>query len=306
MSNFKLVKQSYEIIEDKDPIDKIAMVAHNCYQVAEKDHKSNILFVKRLIDNKHYAMLEHFTFYTKLTDNQLDLLYQINTPFIKVYKNYISFSLRVLLELVDEINVSQKVKADRKNIKSKEHEKLILSLVSILPNEAKELIDLTNVTATELFKLELFDIDSCSYDVQKSLKVVSAKFITNRGVSHELVRHRLCSFAQESTRYCNYTKDKFSNSLTFIQPHNYELNKEVYDKYFTFEAQTYFNLIENGTIDDARNVLSNALKTSIIVTCTLEEWEHIFELRLAPQAHHDIRELLEPFKDYLYKNKLMK
>lgn len=141
---------------------------------------------------------------------------------------------------------------------------------------------------------------------------ISVLFVCDRGVSHELVRHRHASFAQESTRYCNYSKDKFGNELTFIEPfwlkdikqewHEFgDYQMERRDSAASFEEglkiaeELYLELIEKGwTAQQARAILPNALKTEIIVTANVREWRHIFELRAAKAAHPQMRELMEP------------
>lgn len=120
-------------------------------------------------------------------------------------------------------------------------------------------------------------------------------FICDRGVSHELVRHRVASFAQESTRYCNYSKDKFGNELTFILPQGLEGSDAIGDwreAMMTCE-ETYLRMIAKGVKPEvARSVLPNSLKTEIVVTANWREWRHIFELRCAKAAHPDIRKLM--------------
>lgn len=126
---------------------------------------------------------------------------------------------------------------------------------------------------------------------------ISVKFVVDRGVSHEIVRHRLCAFAQESTRYCNYSKDKFGNEVTFIDA-TLHLPEIVHPQWLTAlgEAeQTYLRLLNNGvTPQMARSVLPNALKTEIVVTANPREWRHIFELRTAEAAHPQMREVMRP------------
>ena len=118
--------------------------------------------------------------------------------------------------------------------------------------------------------------------------VISAKIITDRGVTHELVRHRIASFAQESTRYCNYSKGKFNNEITVIEPcfwsdgtdpYRGTKYKAWYDSCLAAE-KAYLCLIEFGaTAQEARSVLPNSLKTEIVVTMNLREWRHFFRLR---------------------------
>lgn len=144
----------------------------------------------------------------------------------------------------------------------------------------------------------------------------TVRFICDRGVSHELVRHRVASFAQESTRYCNYSKDKFSNELTFIYPrfwdHYIGLKEEpnalnLYKNWHTAmenAEKAYFTLLEKGaTPQEARSVLPNSIKTEVVMTANLREWRHFFKLRTSKAAHPQMRELtiplLEDLKDIL-------
>jgi len=129
---------------------------------------------------------------------------------------------------------------------------------------------------------------------------ISVKFVCDRGVTHEMVRHRIASFAQESTRYCNYSKDKFGNELTFIEPcffekNPYDRNMELWTQAMISAEQYYLEMIDNGaTPQEARSVLPNSLKTEIIVTANLREWRHYFKLRTASVAHPQIREVSIP------------
>ena len=146
-------------------------------------------------------------------------------------------------------------------------------------------------------------------------KRVMVRFICDRGVSHEIVRHRVMSFAQESTRYCNYSKDKFGQELTFIEPAwefppsntvntfidpawKFRSCSNILDTRERFEAMlgeaeaNYMELITLGfKPQEARAVLPNALKTEIVVTGFIDDWKHFFELRCSNAAHPDIRKL---------------
>ena len=132
-------------------------------------------------------------------------------------------------------------------------------------------------------------------------KKVTAKFICDRGVSHEIVRHRGSygmSFAQESTRYCNYSKNKFGQELTFIEPawefpsSNIVNTRERFEAMLEEAEANYMELITLGfKPQEARAVLPNALKTEIVVTGFIDDWKHFFELRCDNAAHPDIRKL---------------
>ena len=139
---------------------------------------------------------------------------------------------------------------------------------------------------------------------------LSVRFICSRGVSHEIVRHRLFSFAQESTRYCNYSKGKFGGECTFIVPPDQEwgVNTDEYDEEYE-DSETdsakiiwyaslkliendYMCLLKSGwTPQQARDVLPNALKTEIVVTGNYREWRHFFKLRCDEKAHPHMRAL---------------
>lgn len=136
--------------------------------------------------------------------------------------------------------------------------------------------------------------------------VATVKFITDRGVTHELVRHRLCSFSQESTRYCNYKSDhmQFIRPVWFLTNVNgiftyQDLNKYIYNDISIWlrsmldAERAYKDLINGGwRPEQARSVLPNSLKTEIVVTANLREWRHIFTLRCSKAAHPQIRELM--------------
>ena len=153
---------------------------------------------------------------------------------------------------------------------------------------------------------------------------ISVRVICDRGVSHEIVRHRIASYSQESTRYCNYSKDKFGNELTFIKPcwfksslqdlNNYANNKNNFKKIYSAGEWAwidslrgieinYFTLLEccNWTPEQARSILPNSLKTEIVMTMNLREWRHFFKLRCDKAAHPQTREIanmiLKEFKE---------
>lgn len=126
----------------------------------------------------------------------------------------------------------------------------------------------------------------------------TVKFICDRGVSHEIVRHRMASYCQESTRYCNYSKDKFGNEITVIMPCYLNVTDkeagawcEWWSACRTAEAR-YFNMLEAGaTPQEARAVLPNSLKTELIMSANLREWRHFLKLRTSRAAHPQIREV---------------
>ncbi len=127
---------------------------------------------------------------------------------------------------------------------------------------------------------------------------ITVRITCDRGVSHEIVRHRIASYSQESTRYCSYNKDKFGGEITFIRPCFWDSEPEKYALWVkTMEEieKSYMKLIDMGASpEEARCVLPNSLKTEIVVTMNLREWRHFFKLRTAERAHPQMREIAVP------------
>lgn len=125
---------------------------------------------------------------------------------------------------------------------------------------------------------------------------VTLRIVCDRGVTHEIVRHRLASYSQESTRYCNYAKDKFGNQISVIDiatGFSYDLDKEEDKKKYDiwvdameYAEKAYFAMLNAGaTAQEARAVLPNSLKTEIVMTMNLREWRHFLKLRTEKAAH---------------------
>lgn len=130
---------------------------------------------------------------------------------------------------------------------------------------------------------------------------ITVKFIVDRGVSHELVRHRVASYSQESTRYCNYTDGKFDGELTFIKPCYWKEESIGYGTWqlaMTQAESNYQFIIKSGaTAQEARSVLPNSLKTEIVMTANPREWRHVIRMRAARAAHPQMQEVMIPLKE---------
>jgi len=301
----KFIEPSVEIIQQEPGIDGMMKIIEMAGRTAYKseDHiteDSAKRFVKMLKDKKHGAALEHGTCYldipkevwNDLVDdlNFIDCPYQwfgysgLTDDYIHLTTNY-----RVLVEHGYEVLLDGMVE----------------------PTE-------------EDFEREIFK------------RRITVKFTCDRGVSHEFVRHRVFSFLQESTRYCNYGKDKFGNQITFIIPrwiHDIQeeiastvdsatgLNREYFRDYQTDvlmnnlttvdrTVSSYMDTLQaiedcylDMTMEDglkpqqARQILPNALKTELIMTGTIEQWEGFFKLRCAPSAHPDAKHLADMLRE---------
>ena len=136
---------------------------------------------------------------------------------------------------------------------------------------------------------------------------ITVKFVTDRGISHEIVRHRIASYAQESTRYCNYSQDKFGNELTFIIPDFFDdygsEGFRIWKEEMKQVEKTYFAMLDAGyTPEKARTVLPNSLKTELVMTANIREWRNFFKLRAANStgaAHPQMLEITRPLLDDL-------
>jgi thymidylate synthase (FAD) len=131
---------------------------------------------------------------------------------------------------------------------------------------------------------------------------MTVKFVTDRGVSHELVRHRMCSFVQESTRYCRYSLEKFGKEITVIKPSTWDemvlTQQERWREAVRESEIAYLGMMKAGlSPQQARAVLPSSLKTEIVVRANFREWRHIFRLRCAKTAHPDMQALMIPLRD---------
>lgn len=285
----KLIKPSFEIWEQGAGLEgvykQIERAGRVCYKSEDKITETSAKeFVKRMIKSGHGAMLEHGT----------------------VYLNYSSY------EYFDKEN----------GFPLNKYEENPYSKCMIVKYPLLSKIE-GWVTTNLRVLVENGWLDDLKYICEPTechAKRHTVKFICDRGVSHEFVRHRVMSFAQESTRYCNYSKDKFNNCVTYILPNwctkvnieDYERNpKLIYnangtltDNEISFlcglydNEERYLELLENGwKPQEARAVLPNSLKTELVMTGFAKDWEHFFKLRDAGSAHPQARELAQPLHE---------
>lgn len=309
----KLEKPFIEILETSNVLKSIELAARTCYQSQDKiteDDSSAKKLVKNLIERKHYAMLEfgdNLSFFIEERD-MMNIMREIChlpafgcinfTHFEEVYAT--SFNPRTAIEILDyiePINYNPSIQNFFNSIYDNLHEDLRGK------RERKE---------RNYIKMENFDsniIDSLDRFSKPYHETVTVKMVTNRGVTHEIVRHRKSSFGQESTRYVDGIKN-----MSFIEP---EWIGEKSDKgkvYFMdsmiLSENSYKLLRENGwQKQEAREVLPNALKTEIVIKATINEWKHIFELRCAKDAHPEMIRVMEMIRDeflkreFIYDNK---
>lgn len=290
----KLIESSVQIIEEKDPYKMIELAGRTCYKSEDKITENSAKeFVDRMIKLGHGAMLEHGTIYLTIDGEDPNLSKIQSNPHTKV--NLVPY------EVLTEGNYTISYKAY-----------ITTNLRVLVENNLKELL--------------CYQVEPTEHHEKR----ITAKFICDRGVSHEFVRHRVFSFAQESTRYCDYSKDKFGNDITYIIPSWLDLPEGKYSnwdndwcdvtelKLLHPEADNmddatncflqsiknseyyYFMLIDRGwNPQQARSVLPNTTKTELVMTGFESDWQHFFELRCSGAAHPDAKKLADELKNLI-------
>lgn len=290
----KLCKPLFEIWEQSAGLEgvykQIEKVGRVCYKSEDKITEDSAKpFVDRMIKSGHEAMLEHGTVYLKFSWNG------------------------GTCELCNQ------------TLPSKLLDKYCINKYSIVNYNGNDIYITTNFRVL----VENGWLDDLQYICEPTEfheKRVTVHFVCDRGVSHEFVRHRVMSFAQESTRYCNYSKDKFGNELTFIIPCWLDIptghyaywdgdwcdidkmkiqlpegeHKDIDAFLWTLNnAETHYTLLINSgwKPQEARAVLPNSLKTELVVTGFVSDWNHFFDLRARGTTgapHPQAKELAEP------------
>ena len=151
-------------------------------------------------------------------------------------------------------------------------------------------------------KLTLAEVDVLPIELQARHRFLAVRFIVNRAVTHELVRHRPCSFLQESQRYCRYSSDRFGNEVAFIRPLFYAEGSpefKIWQQSMEASERNYLRLLETSSPQAARSVLPNSCKTEIIVYANLKQWQHILRLRTSSAADPSMREVMLPLQTEL-------
>lgn len=297
-----LVDPSVELILDDDPFKKIEIAGRTCYKSESKiTDESSRKFVNNLIRDQHTAMVEHAFLVFQLE-------YDEDTPenIVYDYLELVNSNSWVEITVEPDLNrilISSNIRAICNRGTASDpyilNDPIYRATIEKYP-EFKLDLPPSEAIYTQL-NAKIVDIQSIhnlTPDEFKKHFRITAKFITDRGVTHELVRHRTFSFAQESTRYCNYSKDKFGNKVTFCKPSTYDdwtdVAKEIFHWSLLQAEASYFRLLDEGelTPELARAVLPNALKTEIIVSGPIYEWTHFFNLRsrgLTGPPHPDIQ-----------------
>ena len=297
-------------ITEKDPYKRIELAGRTCYKSEDKITKTSAKkFVKGLINRKHTAMLEHQCFVFKIDESSPFVESYINL--LKGYKHLSVTRFREYMNYNDVVTsnvrylVSGNVRAIcERDISDPIFKALYFEYPELAYGEQKRSV-YDDITAS-IVKLSDFN-DLTEEEILKH-SYFTFRITTDRGVTHELVRHRLCSFAQESTRYVNY-KEGLSIALPTGFYEKPEEVQKLYQEAFEDSERIYGKLIELGEVpQQARAVLPTALKTEIVVTTNLEEWNHIINLRYhgtTGAPHPDIKVVAEKIYNILKKDKMV-
>jgi thymidylate synthase (FAD) len=286
----RIIKPSFEIWDQEGGLEgiykQIERAGRVCYKSEDKITDTSAKdFVDRMIKSGHGAMLEHGTIYLILPVGYVQGGYGLEESTVTKKYRENSYS-----------------KVTYQDFGDSQRAYVTTNYRVIIENDW------------------LMDLDYQCEPTEFHEKRVTVKFVCDRGVSHEFVRHRAFSFAQESTRYCNYSKDKFNNCVTYILPNwctnvntedyernpklMYNANGSLSDNEISFlcglyDTETrYLRLLESGwTPQQARAILPNSLKTELVMTGFTKDWEHFFKLRDAGSAHPQARELAQPLHE---------
>ncbi|MFA5023352.1 MAG: FAD-dependent thymidylate synthase [Patescibacteria group bacterium] len=173
-----------------------------------------------------------------------------------------------------------------------------IKILKKLESAARNCYKSENLVTEDSYKAIIKRIIDSHHDSVLEHESITVRFICDRGISHELVRHRIASFSQESTRYANYSKDKFGNEISVILPALIKSRPELFDSWLlacSLAEQSYMYMLDQGISPQiARSVLPTCLKTEIVVTANVREWKHIFEQRTDKAAHPQMRQLMCP------------
>lgn len=305
----KVIKPSVSYLDKKGmtPYQFIEKIGRTCYKSEDKiTEDSSLNFVRGLVLRHHFAMIEHYWMHLVVRS---DIPYALTELGLNDVKKYMHFS--ILEDGVTYVSCPLRVFFDHIHIMEDLHNPYIKPVqdmwqcvinrfstifelfgYSIKPVTLSTLIEEEDFCEDLVRELELLEVNptQIAEEIMKH-RTHTLHFVCDRGVTHELVRHRPCSFAQESQRYCNYGLDKFSKEITFIEPCFFErwlvsrpnCQTEEYwlwQSACEFAEQRYFKLLDLGkTPQEARTVLPNSTKTEIIVTANEVEWRHILNLR---------------------------
>lgn len=324
----KIINAGYKLINEPSITKKIEKVARVCYKSEDKiANGTDIKMIQSLLKRQHTAMLEHASIILEVGEQEYMLIETIRSMMENMIEDGGESNKKCYLRYTNECingDVDNLHYVVSGNIRAWYEFMVFANSVCGLPENLYEIINdqVGQVLCINLEKFDtmvfdtyeeeefyakvITDITTLSYGERMIHETFSVLFTVDRGVTHELVRMRDCSFAQESTRYCNYNLGKFSNEITVIEPCFFEKGTFAYDVWQAgceFAEEQYMILTEEAktTPQQARDILPTSVKADIVMTTYLSEWKHIFNLRACDStgpAHPQMKEVMIPlFKE---------
>lgn len=305
----KMIDASVATIDpfrEGDPLYHIETIGRVCYKSESKRKPgSDITFVQNIIKRGHEAVLEHssFIFHTSYSVYEKLRYYimRLNEEGFPMFLHY--------TDELDRQIISGNVRAWRDFCKG------MITVFHGIPPYIASFTQSNETLFPEFISNDCyfgFSPVGAKFEQIKPSELislneklihwdVSAKFICDRGISHEIVRHRPASFCQESTRYCNYSNEDFEGSITVIRPHQMLpgcTDYKIWKKFCELAEVAYFDLLDYGcSPQEARNILPTSTKTELVMTANLAEWQHFLRLRCAKAAHPQMREVATMLRD---------
>lgn len=294
-----VISPSYQILDQLDQQSlavRIEFCGRICYKSEDKiSQESALPFVEKMAEHGHNSVLEMGVVTLEIAcpdQTAITELFLCQPKYLHISceenRLLITGSIRAFRELLIFHSDCAVVKASCALL----HERHSYFFSTLLPEKG-----LKSVEGIAVRKVPLEELEQLSPKLWAKHRYIAVKFIVNRAVTHELVRHRPCSFLQESQRYCRYSDKKFGNEVTFIKPMFWEEGSEEYSLWqqaMQDAEKQYLKLLETSTAQAARTALPNSCKTEIIVYANLEEWQHIFKLRCSKAAEPSMREVIVP------------
>lgn len=301
----RIIEPSFSILDALDqqslPV-RIEYCGRICYKSENRiDHDSAIPFVRKMAENGHNSVLEMGVITlvaTCATAEPILALFLCQPKYLQIdrlsdNRLLVTGSIRAFLEMRlmhPEDRLTQAMAAFLASRHPYFFETLGAGEVRSAPSDIG------------IEKLGLEAVEQLPAPQRAKHRFLAVKFIVNRAVTHELVRHRPCTFLQESQRYCRYSADKFGNEVTFIKPLFFEEGSEeffLWSHSMEDMERQYLRLLQTSTPQAARTVLPNSCKTEIIVYANLLEWRHILTLRTSKAAEPSMRQVMIPLQQEL-------
>jgi len=296
----RIIEPSFTILDELDrqslPV-RIEYCGRICYKSENRiDSDSAIPFVRKMAENGHNSVLEMgvATLIVTCADLQpIQALFFLQPKFLQIdrlrdHQLLITGSIRAFREML-LFHPDDAITRVIARFLSKRHPYFFETLPMTEESE--------KTAGIAIDTMALATVEQLAAPLCAKHRYLAVKFIVNRAVTHELVRHRPCTFLQESQRYCRYSADKFGNEVTFIKPVFFDEQSEefaVWKQSMAAMEKQYLHLLQTSSPQAARTVLPNSCKTEIIVYANLLEWRHILNLRTSPAAEPSMREVMIP------------